>query len=203
MSAYRGSVVVHDVARKGSVVHTDYTDIAHCPVKHLIFTHNPDNLTAFRPILTSGKRLVLRDGKPYESVKGALHELDADVYIHHFAGNMVGYRSARGAYKVIERDGILGLVGAGSAEKGIMKVNLFEDIGGEYFPVLKDPGRRYTVRMDGRVEEVMVEERSSRGVVVKSRRGKIRRTNGVACKKNMKLSALRNCAAKGHGAFLE
>jgi ribonuclease BN (tRNA processing enzyme) len=173
MSSYDGAVVVHDVASKGSVVHTDYSDVANCPIRHLILTHNPDNITAFRPILTSGKRLVVRDGRPYESVKGVLHKLDADVYIRHFACNMVGYRSPRGAYKVIERDGTLGIVEARSADKGIMKVNLYEDVGGEYFPVLKDPGRFYTVRTDGKVEEVTVEERSSRGVVVKGRRGKI------------------------------
>jgi Ca2+-transporting ATPase len=66
------------VARKNSVVHTDYTDIAGASIDDLIFTHNPDNLTAWRPILTSGKRLVLRNGKPYEAVKGSLFPFDAD-----------------------------------------------------------------------------------------------------------------------------
>jgi hypothetical protein len=173
MSAYQDAVVVHDVARRGSIVHTDYSDIAQSPIEHLILTHNPDNLTAFRPILTSGKRLVLRGGKPYECVNGFLHKLDADVYIHHFACNMVGYRSEKGEYKVIERDGVLGIEDARSAEKGIMRVDLYEDVGGGYFPVLKNPARFYNIRLDGLVEEVTMREGSSSGVVVKSRRGKI------------------------------
>ena len=103
MSAYDGSVVIHDVARKNSVVHTDYVDIKDAPIDDLIFTHNPDNLTAWKPILTSGKKLILRNGDIYESVKGKLYPLDADVYMHHFSCNLVGYKSEDGAYKVIER----------------------------------------------------------------------------------------------------
>ncbi|MBN1102886.1 MAG: hypothetical protein JXL84_05660 [Deltaproteobacteria bacterium] len=175
MAAYRDSVVIHDVARKNSVVHTDYVDIAHAPIQDVIFTHNPDNLTAWRPILTSGKRLALRGGKPYESVKGVLYPFDADVYVHHFACNMVGYRSQRGAYKVIERDALLGIVEADTAERALMRVNLYEDIGGEYFPILKEPNKFYTVRADGQVEEVSIFRDSSSGVVVKNRRGRTRR----------------------------
>jgi len=177
MSAYNGSVLIHDVARKKSIVHTDYVDIANHPIKDLLFTHNPDNLTALRPILTSGKKIVVQGGKPYESVKGVLHELDADVYVHHFSGNMVGYRAPEGAYKVIERDGILGIVEAECEEQGLMRVDLFEDIGGEYFPLLKETHRFYTVRADGQVEEITLKKRSSRGVVVKGMRGKIGRTS--------------------------
>lgn len=172
VSAYEGSVVIHDVARKNSVVHTDYLDIAGSNIRNLFFTHNPDNLTALRPVLTSGKRLVIRNGELYESVKGVLHTLDADVYVHHFSCNMVGYRSANGAYKVIQRDGVLGIVEAGCDEKELMRVDLYEDVGGEYFPVLKDPSRFYTIRSDGKVEEVTIHENSSTGVVVKSMRGK-------------------------------
>ncbi len=173
LNAYRGSVVIHDVAKEKSIVHTDYADIADEPIQNLIFTHNPDNLTAFRPILTSGKRLVLKGGTPYESVKGALHPLDADVYVHHFSCDLVGYRAANGPYKIVEREGILGIVDAADREKGVMRVNLYEDIGGEYFPVLKDPHKFYTVRTDGQVEEITLHEKSSSGVVVKGRRGKI------------------------------
>ncbi|RJR34615.1 MAG: hypothetical protein C4576_26090 [Desulfobacteraceae bacterium] len=178
MSAYAGSVVIHDVARKKSIVHTDYVDIADHPIKDLIFTHNPDNLTATRPILTSGKRIVLQEGKTYESVKGVLHEFDADVYVHHFSSNMVGYRTPAGAYKVIEREGILGIVDADCEEEGLMRVDLFEDIGGEYLPVLKEPQKFYTVRSDGQVEEITLTKTSSSGVVVQGVRGKIRKNEG-------------------------
>jgi len=163
------------VARKNSVVHTDYLDIADAPIDDLIFTHNPDNLTAWRPILTSGKRLVLSKGKPHEFVRGQLFPFDADIYIHHFSSNLVGYRSKAGAHKVIERDGLLGIVEAGNPERALMRVDLYEDIGGEYFPVLNEPNKFYTVRTDGRVEEITIHEDSSAGVVVKNRRTKTRK----------------------------
>lgn len=175
LNAYRGAVVIHDVARKNSIVHTDYTDIANAPIDDLIFTHNPDNLTAWRPILTSGKRLVLRNGIPYEAVKGSLYPFNADVYIHHFACNMVGYRSRRGAYEVIEQDGLLGVMEAEKSPGGLMRVDLYEDIGGEYFPVLQDPKKFYTVRTDGKVEEVSLYKESSSGVVVECRRGELKK----------------------------
>ncbi|MBW1888843.1 MAG: hypothetical protein JRI52_10935 [Deltaproteobacteria bacterium] len=175
MSAYEGSIVIHDVARKNSIVHTDYVDIRNAPIDDLIFTHNPDNLTAWRPILTSDKKLVLRNGNIYESVKGKLYPFDADVYMHHFSGNLVGYKSENGAYKVIEKEDLLGIVEDGSPEKGLMKVDLFQDIGGEYFPILTDPDKRYCIRFDGQVEEITVYESSCTGRVVEDIRGQIKK----------------------------
>ena len=177
MSAYEGSVVIHDVARKNSVVHTDYPDIENAPIDNLIFTHNPDNLTAWRPILTSGKRLVLRDGKVYESVKGKLYSFDADVYVHHFSSDLVGYETKNGAFKVIENDSLLGIVNADDPEKGLMRVDLFQDIRSGYFPILTDPNKYYYPRPDGKVEEVTFDENSSTGKVVENIRDRIKKKN--------------------------
>ncbi len=174
LTAYQDSVVIHDVARKNSVVHTDYPDIADTPYYNLIYTHNPDNLTAWRPILTSGKKIVLKDGAVYESVKGILYPLDADVYVHHFSCNMVGYRSETGDYKVIENDDLLGVVPANHPEKGLMRIDLYEDIGGEYFPILIKPNECYCAREDGKVEQITIHKDSSVGKVVESVRGQIK-----------------------------
>jgi ribonuclease BN (tRNA processing enzyme) len=174
MAAYEGSVVIHDVARRNSIVHTDYADIANAPIKNLLFTHNPDNLTARRPILKSGKKLVLRDGRVFESVKGKLCQFDADVYVHHFSADFVGYKSQRGAFKVIEEDELLGVVKADDAEDGLMRVDLYQDIGGEYFPALTDANQYYHLRQDGKVEAVIFDENSSTGKVVENMRGRIK-----------------------------
>jgi len=173
MGAYEGSIVIHDVAKKNSIVHTDYPDLADAPFEDLLFTHNPDNLTAFRPILTSGKRLVIRDGDVYESVKEELYPLDADVYVHHFSCDMVGYRSGTGAYKVIEKDGLLGIIEATNPEEGLMRVDLYQDVKGEYFPILTDSNKGYHARRDGKVEEVTHHKDSSEGRVVENLRGRI------------------------------
>ena len=175
MSAYKGSIVIHDVARKNSIVHTDYPDIANAPIDNLFFTHNPDNLTAMRPVLTSGKKLLCRDGQVFESVNGELYPFDADVYVHHFSSDLVGYQSEKGDYKVFEKDGLLGIVKADSPVQGLMRIDLFEDIGGAYFPIISTPDKSYSRRADGRVEEVTVYKDRSAGVVVENRRGKIRK----------------------------
>jgi putative transposase len=175
MSAYGGSVVVHDVARNKSIVHTDYADIAKAPFQHIFFTHNPDNLTSWRPILTSRKKLVLRRGEVYESVKGVLYPYDADVYLHHLSGDFVGYKSDKGAYKVIEKDRLLGIVGSDDPQAGLMRVDLYQDLRGEYFPLLSSFNKVYYIREDERVEEQTFDSNRSSGRVVQSVRGRIGR----------------------------
>jgi len=173
LSAYENCVVVHDVARRNSIVHTDYVDISDAPIEKLLFTHNPDNLTAFRPILKSSRTLVLHHGEVYESVKGRLYPFDADVYVHHFSCDLVGYRSETGDHKVIKKDGLLGIVKTDEPGEELMRVDLYQDIGGEYFPLLTDQGRGYVLREDGRVEEVTLLRNTSRGRVAENVRGQI------------------------------
>jgi putative transposase len=185
MSAYRGSVIIHDVARKNSIVHTDYPDIANAPFETIFFTHNPDNLTSWRPILTSRRKLTLCRGLVYESVKGSLYPYDADVYVHHLSGDFVGYRSEKGAYKVIENDGLLGVVSADDPQEGLMRVDLYQDIKGEYFPLLRGFNKVYHSRENGKVEELTLGQGGSSGRVVQNMRGKIMKGNpGVMVPQN-------------------
>ena len=174
MKAYKGSVVIHDIAPKDSIVHTDYSDIADAPFDDMIYTHNPDNLTSLRPMLNSGKRLVIRKNKVFETVRGKLFPLDADIYIRHWSKNLVGYKSRKGPFKVIEKDGLLGVVESGSTEKGKMNVELFEEINGEYFPLLTEADEYYRQRPDGKIEKIKMAGDKTSGHVVESVRGKIR-----------------------------
>ena len=114
----------------------------------------------------------------YEAVKGVLYPFDADVYVHHFSCDLVGYASAKGAYQVIEKDGLLGVVPAERAEEGLMTVDWYQDIRGEYFPLLLEPNKTYAVRSDGRVEEVTRYSQWSLGRVVQNRRGRIKSEKG-------------------------
>ncbi|MBW2102508.1 MAG: hypothetical protein JRH05_07500 [Deltaproteobacteria bacterium] len=179
LSAYKGSVVIHDVARKNSVVHTDYEDIGKAPIEKLIFTHTPDNLTALRPILKSGKRIVIRDGEAHESVRGMLYPLDADVYVKHFSGYWVGYASPEGAYKVIEEGGLLGVVSVETPGDPLIRVDLYCDIDGEYYPPPRDPRGIYRTRPDGKVEEVVYGKKKSTGRVVQGMRNRLSRVAGT------------------------
>ena len=101
-------------------------------------------------MLSSGKKLVIRNDTVFESVGGELFPLDADIYIRHWSKNLVGYKSENGPYKVIEKDGLLGIVESSSSEKGIMNVELFEEINSEYFPLLTEADEYYRQRPDGR-----------------------------------------------------
>jgi ribonuclease BN (tRNA processing enzyme) len=177
MAAYEGSVIIHDVSRKNSIVHTDYQDIAHAPFDNLVLTHSPDNLTSIRPILSSGKRIVLRDGRLFESVREELFPFDADVYIRHFSCNMVGYISENGSHKIIEKDGLLGAVDVKSPGEGLMRVDLYQDIRGEYFPALTRSDKYYRIRPDSKVEVVASSASSSSGKVVENMRPKLMKRN--------------------------
>jgi hypothetical protein len=85
----------------------------------------------------------------------------------------VGYRSERGEYKVIRQDGLLGIVKRDEPGKELMRVDLYQDIGGEYFPLLTDENRGYFVREDGQVEEVTRTGNTSRGRVAENVRGEM------------------------------
>ena len=167
--------MIHDVARKNSVVHTNYEDICDANIDQLLFTHTPDNLTARRPILKSGEQIVFRNGRIYECVDGRLFAFDADVYVKHMSSCYIGYRSKKGAYKIISKNGLLGLVDEACPEKGLMRLNLYEDINGRYLPVLKEPNKFYRSRTDGQVEEVTVDETMSVGRLVENMRGRLRK----------------------------
>ena len=65
-----------------------------------------------------------------------LRPFDADVYVRHFTGNYVGYRSDNGAFKVIEQEGLLGVVPLDHPSPALMQVDLYEDVNGDYLPIL-------------------------------------------------------------------
>ncbi len=174
MAAYKdSSIIIHDVAPKDSIVHTDYNDIANAAFDNMIYTHNPDNLTSTRPMLSSGKRLVVRNNMVFESVRGELFPLDADIYIRHWAKNLVGYKSEDGPFKVIEKGGMLGIAESSGPEKGIMNVELYEEINGEYFPLLTEANEFYSQRPDGRIEKIKITKDETFGQIIESVRGKL------------------------------
>jgi hypothetical protein len=74
---------------------------------------------------------------------------------------------------VIEKDGILGIVEIDSPEKGIMNVELFEELNGEYFPLLTEAEEYYKQRPDGKIEKIKLTEDKTIGEVVENLRGKI------------------------------
>lgn len=142
---YKDKVLVHDVAGKGSVVHTDYSVLASQGFEKLLLTHSPDYFVSRYPLTLSGKVIRVIGDRHYEEVDGALWDFTADVYVKDVAKAYVGYKARDGELKVVSNDGILSVAPIGSRVKGetTMRVKLFTDFKGRYFPRLEDPNHYY------------------------------------------------------------
>jgi hypothetical protein len=180
LSAFDNAVVIHDIATRKIAVHTDYRRLEHTVLakERTILTHSPDRMTSEWALSEAGKVFVVRAGAFYEKVGDRLWPLDADVF-HKEAGKFyVGYRNPDGAGMVCASDGIVILGGEREWEQGslLYRVDLFEDVGGRYFPKLPDDGSKYMERPDGRVELVRVTAEGSTGTIVEDQRGKLSKT---------------------------
>ncbi|MCC6347568.1 MAG: hypothetical protein IT388_10315, partial [Nitrospirales bacterium] len=170
VSAFDGSVVIHDIAIRNSVVHTDYRKLGSTLLSRekTLLTHSPDRMTSEWVLSGAGKYFRVRGGSFFEQVEDRLHPLNADIY-HKEAGRYyAGYRSEGGKYAVYEKDGVLGIPLNGQEGDGapLYRVDLYEDISGRYFPRLEDRNTAYVEREDGQVEKVEYSPGGSRGEVV-------------------------------------
>ena len=176
MAAFDDAVVIHDIATRKSVVHTDYRRLEHTVLKkeRTILTHSPDKMTSEWP-LSKAEKTFLIQGRSFSEVVGdRLCPMDAAVYHKQEGKYFVGYRNPDGLTTVYENDGILNLGGEWNWENGtaLYTVDLYEDIGGKYLPKLAEDGSAYYMeRQDGRVELVTPDEDGSSGRVVKDHRG--------------------------------
>lgn len=177
-ASFDDAVVIHDIAVRKSVVHTDYRRLEHTVLQQerTLLTHSPDKMTS-EWALSNAEKSFLIQGRSFSEVVGAdLLPLDAAVYHKQGGHYYVGYRNPNGAVTVYENDGTLNLGGEWDLEKGtaLYKVDLYEDIGGKYLPKLADgQGSHYAELPDGRVELVTYGENGSRGTVVEDLRGRL------------------------------
>ena len=168
-AAFKGAAVIHDVSLRDSVVHTDYNRLGHTTLtkEQTILTHSPDQMTSEWLLCYSEKVYRAQGGRFYELKDGKTCSLDADVY-HKTDGTFyVGYKNPEGRYAVMEDDGILDVVSAGGSGDELFRVDLYEDIGGEYFPRLDPSEGQYSRRADGKVELMKFADSGSVGKVVK------------------------------------
>jgi ribonuclease BN (tRNA processing enzyme) len=169
-ASFNDSVVIHDIAIRDSIVHTDYRRLHNTVLQKdkTILTHSPDRMTSEWVLSDAGKSFRIKGGDFFELVGEKLYPLDADIY-HKEAGKYyVGYKSAQGKTTLYENDGALHLSqgeksGAGSP---LYQVDLYECIAGKYFPVLEDKKSVYWERPDGEIELVELCKEGSRGKVI-------------------------------------
>lgn len=174
LTAYDDCVIIHEVARPGSVVHTSYPNIAKSKHDNIIFTHMPDELVSTRPLLKTDMRLNIRDNVLYEEISEDNNfPFCADIYIKEYNSNFVGFKNSNGKTAVCEGpDGMLYLSpGSRKGDPGfLMRVDLYQDVGGHYLYRLDDPNEEYTIRYDGKIEKVTYTEYGSSGKIVPSLR---------------------------------
>lgn len=177
VSAFDNAVVIHDIATRKSVVHTDYRRLEHTVLsrERTILTHSPDKMTSEWVLSEAGKTFVVIGDAFFEKVGDRLWLLDAAVYHKEEGRFYVGYKNPDGSGTVYIKDGIVNLGGEWNWEKGDLQytVDLYEDVGGGYFPKLPDDGSRYVERPDGRVELVKFTPDGSTGTLVADQRGRL------------------------------
>ena len=178
LAAFDDATVIHDIATRRSVVHTDYRRLAHTVLskERTLLTHSPDKMTSEWPLSKAEKTFQIQGRSFSEVVKGEVLPMDAAIFHKQEGKYYVGYRNPDGAVTVYENDGILNLGGEWGWQNGtaLYNVDLYEDVVGKYLPMLADGDTsRYVERADGHVERVTFDEHGSRGIVVENLRGKL------------------------------
>ena len=176
LTAFENSIVIHDIATRRSVVHTDYRRLKYTVLKKesTILTHSPDKMTSEWPLSKADKSFLIQGRTFCEMVGDSWCPMNAAVYDKREGKYYVGYRNPSGATTVYENDGILNLGGEWDWENGteLYRVDLYEDVGGKYFPKLTDDCSRYKERPDGRVELVTYDKDGSQGIIMEDLRGR-------------------------------
>jgi len=175
LHTFDSGIVIHDIASKKSVVHTDYSRLSRTKLikERSILTHSPDMMTSEWVLSRTDKLFKVLGDALFEVVGEALYSLNADIY-HKEAGRYyVGYKNPVGAFTVCEQGGLLSLHNGGGQGKELFRVDLYEDIGGRYFPKLDNDEEIYFERKDGQVERIRFSEKGSIGEIVACQRDRL------------------------------
>jgi hypothetical protein len=177
VAAYGEGIVIHDISYCNSVVHTDYERLEHTALKKdsTILTHSPDSITSEWILGDIDKIFNVKGNKIFQVVGDRLYPMNSDIYHKDRGKYYVGYRNDKGRYAVHQKDKLLNLSVPEVENRGtaLFRVDLYEDISGDYYPVLDGSGPVYKQRKDGKVETVEYTEEGSRGVVIKGQRERL------------------------------
>ncbi|MEJ2182614.1 MAG: hypothetical protein P8Y66_03735 [Nitrospirota bacterium] len=179
IEAFDDVVVIHDVAMCNSIVHTDYERLGETVLRpeRTILTHSPDRIVSEWVLCDIGKTIKIEGDKFAEVVGRDLYPMDADIYLKDVGKYYVGYKSDQGRYGVYQKDGLLSISSDEKENAGslLYKVDLYEDLGGRYFPKEENGDSWYFMRKDGKVERVEAGDDGSRGKVVDDQRVNLQR----------------------------
>lgn len=197
VNSFRDAVVFHDIALRKSVVHTDYRDLDKTVLNRgrTVLTHGPDKITSAWVLCEAEKAYIIRGGSIAEVVGGEEYPFVADFYHKEEGRYYACFRSEGGSHAIYERDGILFLSSdpyRGSSRL-VCSVEIYEDIGGEYFPLLEDKNSFYRRRPDGRVERITMGENDSRGEIACNQRPRLSKRQHPAARSEVSAPAAAFC----------
>ena len=205
VETFREGVAIHDVSGRNSIVHTDYDKLESSALDRTrtLLTHGPDTMTSEWMLCESGKSYRILGQRVFESVNGTLHELDADIYHKEGGKYYVGYRNEKGRYIVHNDRGMLRLAditanSTNCASAPLFRVDIYQDIGGRYFPKLYDPNIRYCERTDGKVEILRQTPEGSYGVIVDDRRRSLAKATAAHAENGATAAYAANGATAAH-----
>lgn len=172
VQAFEGAAVVHDVTGRFGVVHTEYHGLPDTTLEpsRTLLTHSPDNFTVVGwRLMRAGKRYRVVENRFVEiTPDGAAWPTDADVYHKHNGRFFAGHRHEEGRHYVYAKNGYHCVSDGANDDQGelLFRVNLFEDVSGQYVPCLVGEDQFYMTRPDGKVEFVSRHEAGMRGRLV-------------------------------------
>jgi hypothetical protein len=180
LATFADGVSVHDVSGPRSVVHTGYDQLVRTaldPARTLL-THSPDRMTSAWTLSKVDKTFCIRAGRIHEQVGDVVWPMCADYYHKERGRYFVAFVDPQGAHVIQEHDGMLHLADSPDAGRGpvICRVRMFEDVSGQYLPLLDEAaGHFYRTRDDGRVERVEPHAEGSIGHVMHDLREELTR----------------------------
>lgn len=177
LCAFEDAVVIHDVCVEPTAVHTDYRLLRNIRLHkdRTILTHSPDRITSEWALCNSDKSFKIKGRKFYEIVGDRLYPMNADIYYKENGRYLAGYKNEKGSCTVYEKDGLLSLSIGGEPELAtpLFNADVYEDISGQYFPILESKNTMYRKRTDGQVEIVEFTDQGSRGRIIENHRDKL------------------------------
>jgi len=179
VAAFRDSTVIHDIFLRKSVVHTDYRRLNHTTLdrSRSILTHSPDKMTSEWLLSSADKEFRVTGDTFCEVVCSTCLPVIGDYFHKEDGKYYVCFKNENGRHSVYERDAILSLSTDPFRGEGtfLFNIDIYEDINGQYFPMIEDETSHYSCRPDGRVELLEYSDNGSCGRIVEDARPRLTR----------------------------
>lgn len=176
VAAFSTGIVIHDIAVRKSVVHTDYRRLNQTTLekKRTLLTHSPDKMTSEWLLSEADKEFSIFADAFCEVVNGEFLPIIGDFFHKEDGRYFVCFRNHNGKHSIFESDSVLSLsTDPFRGDRLLARVDVYEDFHGQYFPRLPEGDDHYRRRPDGRIELVKFTENSSSGASVEDQRPRL------------------------------